>query len=582
MGAFFLVRADDPGFAEQALAAARGQFARHGLTDLKERQFPGWRLLHAPYIIGGPETFVECGDDFATVAGTLTWGDAMGRPALEALLDEIDPLSPDWPRLGGQFAAIVRKGGRAFLLTDYFAAFQVFHDPELRIFSTSLLSATAALPRLSFDAQGVYEFAFNVVPVGNDTIFGELKTLGPNAIVELGERGALAHEVSKPLPERSDELPLAERIERHRTALSAVVRRHLSAFGDRIFCPLSGGLDSRLALAALRAEGCKPRVFVYGPGDSKDVRIAREIGAAEGFDVEWLDKEARRLEPEAFAGQVERNFHDYDALPNYGELFENGMNAAARDSRHEGGALSVSGGCGEIYRNFFFLPDRPASARTVARTFFARFAPGDATDRFDETAFIRAIEDKILAALGRPGDRSRLPRGLIEQVYPRIRCRSAFGREISLEGRHAAYLMPFLDHQVVAEAMQIPVRLKNAGRFEANLLAAIDPSLASRPSAYGHDFTVPPTRLHRFSEWSTRIRPAWLRQKSYALRRRRGPMADEHGGLLSAEYLGRVVDLDFPIMRRFFHPERIDDSGLMRRIACLEYFAAHLGSRLGG
>ena len=580
MGAFFLIRTDDPTFAAPALAAARAQFERHGFSNLEERAFPGWRLIHAPFIIGGPETAVERGEDFAVVAGTLTWDDNMGRAALEALLDEIDPLRPDWSKLGGQFAAIVRKGGRAFLITDYFAAFQVFHDAEMRLFSTSLLSATAALPNLSFDPQGVYEFAFNVVPVGNDTVFAELRTLGPDRIVELGERGAVAHGIAKQLPAEAEEMPLEERIARHSERLSAVVRRHVAKFGDRVFCPLSGGLDSRLALAALRAEGCRPRVFVYGPQDSEDVRIARAVGAAEGFEVEWLDKEARRLDPDEFAAQVERNFHDYDALPNYGELFENGMNAAARDARHEGGSLSVSGGCGEIYRNFFFLPDRPASARTVARTFFARFAPGDATDRFEDATFIGAIEDKILSALGRPGDRSRLPRGLIEQVYPRIRCRSAFGREISLEGRHAAYLMPFLDHQLVAEAMRLPLRLKNAGRFEAQLLAAIDPSLAARPSAYGHDFTVPPSRRHRFSEWSTRVRPTWLRQKSYALRRRRGPMGDEHGGLLNADYMGRVVDLDFPVMRGFFNPDRIDDSGLMRRIACLEYFAAYLGGKL--
>ena len=44
----------------------------------------------------------------------------------------------------------------------------------------------------------------------------------------------------------------------------------------------------------------------------------------------------------------------------------------------------------------------------------------------------------------------------------------------------------------------------------------------------------------------------------------------------------RVVDLEFPAMRRFFRPERITDSGLMRRVACLEYFAAFLGGRLAG
>ena len=59
-------------------------------------------------------------------------------------------------------------------------------------------------------------------------------------------------------------------------------------------------------------------------------------------------------------------------------------------------------------------------------------------------------------------------------------------------------------------------------------------------------------------------------------------MADEHGGLLTPEWLGRVVDLDFPVMRRFFRPEHITDSALLRRVANLEYFAERLGSRLAG
>jgi asparagine synthase (glutamine-hydrolysing) len=118
------------------------------------------------------------------------------------------------------------------------------------------------------------------------------------------------------------------------------------------------------------------------------------------------------------------------------------------------------------------------------------------------------------------------------------------------------------------------------GRFEAMLLARIDPELARQPSAYGHDFVSPPSASHRFSEWSTRVRPAWLRERSYALQRRLRPLSDEHGGLLTREYMSRVVDLDYPAMRRFFRPEAINDSGLLRRIACLEYFASRLGSKL--
>jgi hypothetical protein len=577
MAGLFLVQTRDRAFADAAMAGARGQFARHGFGGASERETRGWRILHAPYALGGPDTFFADGEDFVAVAGTLTCDGKMGRPALEALLAM---EGPDWSRLGGQFVALVHRAGRMRLFTDYFGAFQLFHDAEMRLFSTSLLSAAHALPRLSFDAQGVYEFAFNVVPIGDDTVFAELKTLGSDRIVTLGEDGASAEAVRKPLPDVA-EMPIEERIAAHRDRLMRVVSAHVGQFGDHVYCPLSGGLDSRLVLAALRAAGCAPHVYVYGGPDSADVRVGRDIAAAQGFAIDWLDKEAwRTFEPDAFPEQVARNFEVYDGLPNYGELFENGANAMAREARHRDGALSVSGGCGEIFRNFFFLPDRRFSAAAVARTFYARYVRDDVTGAFDERAFLRSLEDKILCALGRPGDRSRLHRPLVEQIYPRIRCRAVFGREISLEARCGAYLMPFLDHHVVAEAMKLPLALKNAGRFEAMLLDAIDPALARLPSAYGHDFAGPPDVRHRFGEWSTRIRPVALRQRSYALRRRLGPVADEHGGLLSPDYMGRVVDLEYPAMRHYFRTDRIADSGMMRRISNLEYLAARLGSRL--
>jgi asparagine synthetase B (glutamine-hydrolysing) len=576
---FFLASTRDPAFCDQAMAAARKQFPLHGFSGLTEVERPGWTLLHAPHIIGGPESLLVSRDDVVAVAGTLVCDGKMGRPALEALL-ALDWPKPDWGRVGGHFAALIHKAGRTFLLTDFFAAFQLFHDAEMRLFSTSLLSAAQAMERLSFHPQAVYEYGFNVVPIGDDTVFTELKTLGPDRLIELTEAGPIAHPLAKSLPEAATEMPLAERIERQRKALAAIVRPHVETYGDRIFCPLSGGLDSRLLLALLREAGATPNLYVYGGPGSEDVAIAKAIGAAEGFEVEWIDKSARTIEPDEFAAQVEANFQSYDALPNFGELFESGANAAARAARHEGGAMSASGGCGEVFRNFFYLPDRRMSAAVVARTFFARYAKGDLTEAFDERAFLRGLEDKILHAIGREGERGPLPRGLIEQIYPRVRCRPFFGREISNEARFGAYLMPFLDHRVAAEALTLPLHLKNTGRFEAALIAAIDPALARQPSAYGHHFAEPPSRAHRWSEFNTRVRPAWLRQKSYALRRRLGSMADEHGGLLTPEWLGRVIDLEFPAMRRFFRVEQIKDSSLLRRVANLEYLAQHLGSRL--
>ena len=71
MAGFFLASTRDPEFCETAMAAARAQFPLHGFSGLKEIARPGWRLLHAPHIIGGPENLLVFGDDVVAVAGTL-------------------------------------------------------------------------------------------------------------------------------------------------------------------------------------------------------------------------------------------------------------------------------------------------------------------------------------------------------------------------------------------------------------------------------------------------------------------------------------------------------------------------------
>src|SRR4051794_34008531 len=115
MAGLFLVQTRDRAFAEGALTEARAQFARHGFTDCTEHALPGWHLLHAPYILGGPGTLLVEGNDLVAVAGTLTCDGKMGREALPALLGMTELARPDWSRLGGQFIALVRRAGRTFL-----------------------------------------------------------------------------------------------------------------------------------------------------------------------------------------------------------------------------------------------------------------------------------------------------------------------------------------------------------------------------------------------------------------------------------------------------------------------------------
>ncbi|MFN3435672.1 MAG: hypothetical protein ACK4ZY_14875, partial [Sphingomonas sp.] len=113
---------------------------------------------------------------------------------------------------------------------------------------------------------GVYELAFNVMPVGDDTVFEQLRTLSPDSVVELTATGAVRHAVAKPLPDVASDLPLPELIARHRERLRAIVGAHVDALGGNVRAPLSGGLDSRLVLAALRDRGCAAYLCLWRAG----------------------------------------------------------------------------------------------------------------------------------------------------------------------------------------------------------------------------------------------------------------------------------------------------------------------------
>lgn len=579
----FIVDTRDAAFAAQAQASARRQFALHGHATVTAWDLGGWRLLHAAPIMGGPETLFARGDDLVAVAGTPIVDGLFGRAALERLLEPGLVPGLDTERIEGQFVAVVRRGGRTFLFSDFYGIFQLFHDAGERFFSTSQLAALDVLPRVSFDPQGLYEWAFGVVSIGDGSVFSELKMMGPERVVELTPTGAVSHAVARPLADWTphDASP-EELVQRNRDRLMRVAEAHVRAFGNDIFCPLSAGFDSRLMLAALRAAGAVPHVYVYGPPGGADVRIAQAIGAGEGFTVHWTDKQAAPIEPDAFSAQVERNFHELDGLPNFGNLFDNGVNAAARDARHAGGAIAVSGGGGEIYRDFFMLPDRPVSAWTLARAFSSRFLASDALPPFDAASYRRRIAAKWAAGLGSDDPDQPLARTRIEQALPRVRLRALFRWEVNAECRYGPYSLFFQQPSLLAEAGRVPTRLKQAGRFQAMMIDAIDPALARHVSGYGHHFAGPPGLRYRLEEAATRYRPAWLRERTYALKRRRGTMTDEHGGLLSPEYMGRVLDPQLPIMRRWFEVDAINDAGLWRRLACLEYLAQRLGSRLAG
>jgi asparagine synthase (glutamine-hydrolysing) len=578
MGVWYVCRNDAR--APERLKQATEQIRRHGHPEPRSLTTPHFVGLHAGHVHAGLPTFVQVGDDFVAIAGTLFYRGEAGEQAMKLLLADYAPPFDRWSDMLGHFAALIYKRGKLYVMTDWSASFHVYQSADKSVVSTSFLSTARSLDKLTFNTQAVYEFVFAETPMGDDTVFAEISRPSRTQELELG--GEVRVHTSPraitvdPSPESEDHL-----LERIASALRQAFAIPAKHYADNIQCPLSGGFDSRLVLSLLWDQGVKPSVYVYGGKNDEDVVVAKHIAAKEGFDLEVFEKGAfRQIEPDQFPEIAEMNFHEMDGTPITGGMFDAGGNSHARHNRARGGALAVSGAAGEIFRNYFYLADRPFASRAVVDAFYAMFDPADCTSEFDEGSYLERLDRKLQVALG--VGQEKMSRLEVERAYPLFRCPAGFGREISMVGRFGAYFVPFCEHALTSQAANIPVRLRTHGLFQSRLLAHINRRVAAYPSAYGHAFTEMPSARHRLSEAVSLYRPPWLRRYSFRIKRRIERERESLPRLLTPPFLGKVIDLSFPAMSKFFNMNRLSDPRQYASVATLEYLANHFADRIKG
>jgi asparagine synthase (glutamine-hydrolysing) len=328
---------------------------------------------------------------------------------------------------------------------------------------------------------------------------------------------------------------------------------------------ISGGYDSRLILALCLEIGATTRLHVYGRPDDADVRIARAIADALRLDVTHADKSAARQGPGCF----EDNVLKFDGTPPDG-IADDGADLATRIDAFADGALALNGGGGEILRDFYDLPDRRYTTRQVLAAFHRQFDARALPPAHDLNTYLDALAAKAQRAIGaRAEDLSRTE---IELLYGALRCRYWMGRNNSINNRFGAFVTPFIDAGLVADALRIPMAAKRLGRFEAALIRRAHPRLAGLPSAYGHAFDQAPSLGHVLDEWGALVRPTWLRGRmhrvKWAMRPRTMPPPPA------------PLDLDLPFMRRLLRLDHVTDDAQWRRVWALEYLFGKVDARL--
>jgi asparagine synthase (glutamine-hydrolysing) len=457
----------------------------------------------------------------ACCVGPLWFRGHFGRRALATLLDEVRITGRlEESALRGNFALFLKTGEHTWLLNDALGFVRIHASADGCFFSTSWLAACAYLQQVEVDAASAIEYVLlgaahsrHSVARGVDLVpLGQTHDLKRRSTWQRFPDGFVSRAPGFVSPDEA-----VETITEHLRTVSTEVAL---AFPARVNTALSGGFDSRLIVAGLLAAGVEPRLFVYGNDDSVDVAIAKTVASATSLALDAIDKRVlNRSLPVPDIGSLEQSALFFDGLPNDG-IYDPGADRRTRLQQTGDGCIALNGGGGEIFRNFFHLPDSAFSADDIVRTFYRGFSRG----MFREPGGLERYETRLaasirnIAGMSAAGD-ERLTRTQVELLYPLFRCHYWMGVNNSVAVRHGYYATPLVNLESVRMALRVPLHWKNAGALQSRLIAALHPAIAAQPSAYGFRFDVGPGWKARLAEWATCARPVVLRPLINATRR---------------------------------------------------------------
>ncbi len=544
--------------------------ATRGLSTRAVHETSAWVLCLAGAGENGQEDWLRLPDGgFLAAVGVLLYRGLRQRAGLERLASDLAAgLDPE-PHLAGTFALIRYQGGRLEIRGDQLGYYQIYADAAGEVFTSSLLACLPPTQSPRIAPQELYEYVLYGFCFGPQTPLADVRTAAPGAAWQL-----------LPEPGRRDLVPafapldatlsFQGMLEQVRASLLDYFAAVGAAFDGSLTCALSGGYDTRLMVATLRALGLAPKLYVYGGEQHPDVRVAKAIAAGEGLPLDHIDKSSWPPVPrERWRELVQRDWAVFDGLKATG-IFDNGSDYETRRARAAVARLQLNGAGGEIYREIWHLPNRKLSIQDFLH---ARYDPGDfgfCTDRFRRGEFYAQLEAKVRALLGI--ERSWISRLELERLFPLLRNRFA-GANTAINNQWGPSVLPFMEPRFVFPSYGIPIRFKEQGRFNAALIRSLDPALARYPSAYGWHFGgSPPLAARLRTRIQQQVPIAWRLS-----RRRQRYLGRSMPYYLSAPYLEELFGGRELAIREYLDPDRIHDPNKRARALTAELlFGGHL------
>lgn len=290
----------------------------------------------------------------------LWWaGMSSAGQSVSDFLEEEHRISADalqWllARLPGSFGFIAENSSYVIAVCDRVRSFPVHYVPrgEQTRFSNSGMRLREATKVTNLDHVSLLESIMSGYVTGPHTVYQELKQVRAGEVVifdkSAGEIEKSRHFEFLPRDTADSEEQLLQRLA---AATEQIFDRLIDeAAGRLLLVPLSGGLDSRLVLAMLKARGYRNlRAFSYGPKGNEDAQRAATV--AERLDVPWnflqsTQRSARRLFQDPERLRYWQKSHGLSSVPNMQEFHVFAENA--RDEVFPQDAIVVNGQSGDF------------------------------------------------------------------------------------------------------------------------------------------------------------------------------------------------------------------------------------------
>lgn len=506
--------------AGQARAAAnmRRQGFTHALRfDWKGGALDAWSCPSQDDV----ENFqVQSADGMACCVGPIWYRGQFGKAALALLIEDAGAV--DEKALRGNFALLLRTRERCLLMNDPLGLVRIHVSRDRCFYSTSWLAVCAYAGGFEVDETAATQYVLLGASHSDQTVARGITSLPRANAVDVRSGNFLACTSASSWNEAQTYATFDSAVDELCSHVETVSREVSLAFPDRVRAALSGGFDSRLIVAGQLACGNRPDLFVYGDATCDDIPIARRVAKRADLPLQVIDKAAQS--PSFSLPDLDllvRNALFFDGLPNDG-IYDSGVDRQTRLAQTAGGYMVLNGGGGEIFRNFFHLPDRPLHVSDVVRVFYRGF-DAKVFRRADGLSGYRGtLVASICRALGLREQASDqlLARQQIELIYPLFRCHYWMSVNNSVATRHGYYATPLVDLTTVGASWRLPLAWKNAGRLESRLIAQLHMPVAGEPSTYGFRFSDGPGWRARCSERAMCARPVFLRPFINGVRRR--------------------------------------------------------------